>query len=121
VMRSPGLERQERLLKALLAFELLLHYFELSHMLCGSGVSRRFSSGVPLAVTFAEDSVSPVLLNRALALIGSVLDASEDSSFSRTGIHCLDTFCDECPASHWGTTATSPRRELSRRQALHPM
>jgi hypothetical protein len=29
VMRSPRPERQERLLKALLAFELLLHYFEL--------------------------------------------------------------------------------------------
>jgi hypothetical protein len=40
-------------------------------------------------VTFAEDSVWPVLLNTVLALIGFVLDASEDSSLSRTGIHCL--------------------------------
>jgi hypothetical protein len=34
VMRSPRRERQECLLKALLAFQLLLHYFELSHMVC---------------------------------------------------------------------------------------
>jgi hypothetical protein len=87
VMRSPRLERQERLLKALLAFQLLLHSFELPHMVCPSGVSGRFISGVTVAVTFAEDSVWPVLLNRALALIGLVLGASEDLSFSRMGTH----------------------------------
>jgi hypothetical protein len=96
VMRSPRLERQERLLKALLAFKLLLllllYDFELSHMVCGSGVSRRFISGVTVAVTFAEDSVWPALLNTALALIGFVLDASEDSSLSRMGIDCVENF-----------------------------
>jgi hypothetical protein len=84
------LERQERLLKALLAFKLLLHSFELWHMVCGSGVSPRFISGVTVAVTFAEDCVWPVLLNTASALTGFVLDASEDWLFSRLGTDCLE-------------------------------
>jgi hypothetical protein len=41
-------------------------------------------------VAFAEYSVWPVLLNTALALLAFVLDASEDSSFSRMRTHCLD-------------------------------
>jgi hypothetical protein len=45
-----------------------------------------------VAVTFAEDSVCPVLLNTALALIRFVLDAEEQSSFSRVGTHCLENF-----------------------------
>jgi hypothetical protein len=92
VMRSRRRERQERLLKALLAFKLLLHDFELSHMVCRSGVSRRFISGVTVAVTFAEDSVWPVLWSTALALMGFVLDASDDSSFSRMGTHRPENF-----------------------------
>jgi hypothetical protein len=57
VLRSPRLGREERLVKAVLAFKLLLHDFELSQMICGTGVSRRYISGKTVAVTFAEDSV----------------------------------------------------------------
>jgi hypothetical protein len=92
VMRNQRLESQERLLTALLAFKFLLRHFELSHMVCGSGVSRRFISRVTVAVTLAEDSVWPILLKTALGLIGFVSDASEDSSFSRMGTHWLETF-----------------------------
>jgi hypothetical protein len=45
-----------------------------------------------MAVTFAEDSVWPVLLNTAFALILFVLDAEEHWSFSRVGTHCLENF-----------------------------
>jgi hypothetical protein len=102
VMTSPRLERQERLLKVLLTLKLLLHCFELSHLVCGLGVWRRFISGVTVAVTVAEDSVSPGLLNTALALIGFVLDASEDSSFSRMGTHCLENFFGLVPRESLG-------------------
>jgi hypothetical protein len=75
-----------------LAFKVLLHSFELSQTICGPGVSGRFVSGTTVAVTFAEDSVWPVLLNTAFALIRFVLDAEEHWSFSRVGTHCLENF-----------------------------
>jgi hypothetical protein len=78
VMRIPRPERYERLPRALFAFQLLLHDVDLSDMAYGSGVSRRSISGVTVAVTFAEDSVWPVLLNTAWALSRFVLYASED-------------------------------------------
>jgi hypothetical protein len=45
-----------------------------------------------VAVTFAEDSVWPVLLNTAFALIRFVPDAEEHWSFSRVGRNCLENF-----------------------------
>jgi hypothetical protein len=45
-----------------------------------------------VAVTFAEESVWPVLLNTALALIRFMLDAEEHWWFSRVGTHCLESF-----------------------------
>jgi hypothetical protein len=95
VLRSPKLTREERLRKAILRFKLLLHYFDLSHLRCGPGVqrvSKRFVSGRTVAVTFAEDSVWPVLLNTALVLVRFILQAEENWSFSRIGTHCLENF-----------------------------
>jgi hypothetical protein len=45
-----------------------------------------------VAVTFAEDSVWPVLLYKAFALIRFVPDAAEHWSFSRVGRNCLENF-----------------------------
>jgi hypothetical protein len=92
VVRSPKLTREEHLRKAILSFKLLLHYFDLSHLPCGPGVSKRFVSGRTVAVTFAEDSVWPVLLNTAFVLIRFILQAEENWSFSRIGTHCLENF-----------------------------
>jgi hypothetical protein len=92
IIRSANLSRDQRGLKAVLCFKILMHYFDLSHDICGQGVTRRFRTGSTIAVTFAEDSVWPVLLNTSLALIQFVLCADETWSFARMGTHCLENF-----------------------------
>jgi hypothetical protein len=92
IIRSIHLCRDQRLLKAILCFKLLMHYFDLSRDSPGRGVTKRFKSGSTIAVTFAEDSVWPVLLNTTLALVHFILGAQETWSFSRMGTHCLENF-----------------------------
>jgi hypothetical protein len=77
VIRSPLLSRQERLEKAILSLKLLLHYYYLSHFPYAEGVSQRFHSGRPEAVTFAKESDWPRILNSAVALIEFILAADE--------------------------------------------
>jgi hypothetical protein len=92
VIRAPELSRKERLMKAVLSLKLLLHYFDLSSLPRAKGVTQRFSKAETEAVTFAEDSVWPRILNSALALVLFVLQADEHWSFSRMGTHCLENF-----------------------------
>jgi hypothetical protein len=92
VFRSPGLSRQERLDKAILSFKLLLHYYHLSGFPSDPAVFQRFKSKGAAAVTFAENSDWPRLLNSALAVIAFIMIADEDWSFSRLGTHCLENF-----------------------------
>jgi hypothetical protein len=53
VLRSRRLARQERLEKAILACNLLFHYYRLSHFPHPPGISQRFHSKTMVAVTFA--------------------------------------------------------------------
>jgi hypothetical protein len=92
VIRSPHLLRRERLEKAVLSFFLLLHYFDLSFLPRAEGVTQRFNRKQTVAVTFAEDSVWPRILNNGLLLIDFVIRAPEGWSFSRLGTHCLENF-----------------------------
>jgi hypothetical protein len=92
VIRAPELSRQERLMKAVFSFKLLMHYFDLSSIPRAPGVTQRFTREETIAVTFAEDSVWPRILNSALALILFILHAEEHWSFSRMGTHCLENF-----------------------------
>jgi hypothetical protein len=92
VIRSPLLSRQERLEKAILSFKLLLHYYHSSHFPHEEGVSQRFRSGNTKAITFAEDSDWPRILNSSIALVQFILDADEHWSFARLGTHCLENF-----------------------------
>jgi hypothetical protein len=88
VIRNPALTRPERLDKALLSFNLLLHYFDLSFLPRSEGITQRFQRKQTVAVTFAEDSVWPRILNNALILIHFIVVAPPDWSFSRLGTHC---------------------------------
>jgi hypothetical protein len=92
VIRSPTLSRPERLEKALLSFDLLVHYFDLSFLPRREGVTQRFTKGRTAVVTFAEDSAWPRILNFSLILIYFVLIAPPEWSFSRLGTHCLENF-----------------------------
>jgi hypothetical protein len=92
VIRAPELSRKERLMKAVLSFKLLLHYFDLSSLPRAKGVTQRFDQDETIAVTFTEDSIWPRILNSALALVLFVLEADEHWSFSRMGAHCLENF-----------------------------
>jgi hypothetical protein len=92
VISAPNLSRSERLMKAVLSFKLLMHYFDMSSLPRAEGVTQRFNSEDTIAVTFAEDSVWPRILNSALALVLFVLEADEHWSFSRMGTHCLENF-----------------------------
>jgi hypothetical protein len=93
VVRSPDLSRQERLDKAILSFKLLHQYYLLSHFPRAQYVTQRFSARAGTkAVTFAEDSDWPRILNTALVLIQFVRDADEHWSFARLGTHCLENF-----------------------------
>jgi hypothetical protein len=92
VIRAPDLSREDHLMKAMLSFRLLLHYFDLSSLPRAKGVTQKFKQDKTTAVTFAEDSVWPRILNSALALVLFVLEADEHWSFSRMGTHCLENF-----------------------------
>jgi hypothetical protein len=76
-----------------MSFRLLIHYFDLC---CGehsSGVHGRYSEKRgTVAVTFAEDSAWPRILNSSLTLIQFILEADGNWSFSRLGSHCLENF-----------------------------
>jgi hypothetical protein len=108
VIRSPLLSRQERLNKAVISFKLLLHYYHLCSLPHAEGISQRFSSKTTKAVTFAENSVWPRILNSAIALIQFVLDATENSSFSRLGTHCLENFFGFVRRNSYGDDRFSP-------------
>jgi hypothetical protein len=92
VIRSPTLSRAERLEKALLSFHLLLHSFDLSFLPRSEGVNQRFRQGRTAAVTFAEDSAWPRILNFSLILVHFIVIALPGWSFSRLGTHCLENF-----------------------------
>jgi hypothetical protein len=79
-------------MKAILSVRLLFHYFDLSSAAPAKGVTQRFYTDETTAVTFAEDSVWPRILNSALALVLFVLQADEYWSFFRMGTHCLEDF-----------------------------
>jgi hypothetical protein len=92
VIRNPLLTREERLEKAVLNFHLLLHYFDLSFLPRSEGINQRFRKKDTVAVTFAEDSVWPRILNNGLILIHFIIIAPATWSFSRFGTHCLENF-----------------------------
>jgi hypothetical protein len=50
-VRNPALSRDERLMKAILSFKLLLHYFDLSCLPRQDGSSQRYTVGQTEAVT----------------------------------------------------------------------
>jgi hypothetical protein len=91
VLRDTELPRDERLMRAILAFKLLMHFFELTCFPREEGVQQRWGRDA-LAVTFAEDSAWSRILNSALALVVFTLQADEHWSFSRMGSHCLENF-----------------------------
>jgi hypothetical protein len=78
VIRNPDLTRQERLEKAVLSFHFLVHYFDLSFLPRSDGINQRFRKKDTVAVTFAEDSVWPRILNNALLLIHFIIVAPAD-------------------------------------------
>jgi hypothetical protein len=92
VVRNPDLNRLERLEKALVSFDLLMHYFDLSFLPRSDGITQRFNKSRTAAVTFAEDSVWPRILNFGLTLIDFIITADGEWSFSRLGTHCLENF-----------------------------
>jgi hypothetical protein len=92
VLRNPSISREQRLEKAALSFQLLMHDFNLSCLPHDTGISQRFSSKTTLAVTFAEDAGWLRVLNTMLILIYFIISGDEDWSFSRLGTHCLETF-----------------------------
>jgi hypothetical protein len=92
VVRNPTMSRYNRLAKAILSFKLLVHFFYLSWGDHHPSVTQRFTSKRTEALTFAEDSDWPRLLNSALALIQFIVEADGNWSFSRLGSHCLENF-----------------------------
>jgi hypothetical protein len=92
LIRNPALRRHERLEKALLSFYLLLPYFDLSFLPRAQGIAQRFRSRDTVAVTFAEESIWPKLLNNGLTLIHFIIVAPPNWSSSRLGTHCLENF-----------------------------
>jgi hypothetical protein len=92
VLRNPTLTREQRFEKAVLSFEILLHYFHLSCQPQELGVTKRFSAEKTLALTFADDMGWLRVLNSALCLIEFIRSGDENWSFSRLGTHCLENF-----------------------------
>jgi hypothetical protein len=93
VIRSPNLPRQDRLEKAILSFKLLHHFYRLSTFEPAEHVGQRWREESAIeAITFAEDSEWPRILNSSLALIEFVLSAEPHWSFARIGTHCLENF-----------------------------
>jgi hypothetical protein len=56
VVRNPAMSHDDRLMKAILSFKLLLHYFNLSRLPRQDGISQRYTAGQMEAVTFAPDA-----------------------------------------------------------------
>jgi hypothetical protein len=79
-------------MKAVLILKLLFHYFDLSSRPRADGVTQRFVVGKMTALTFAEDSAWPRVLNCALGLVAFTLEADKRWSFFRMGTHCLENF-----------------------------
>jgi hypothetical protein len=69
VVRNRALSCDERLIKTMPNFKLLLHSFDLSCLPRQGGISQRYTAGQPEAVTFALDASWPRILNCALVLI----------------------------------------------------
>jgi hypothetical protein len=69
VRRSLGLDREERLSKAILSCKTLRHLFDLSIPPCAPKFGKRFRRGGMLVTTFAEDAAWPTLLNTSIILI----------------------------------------------------
>jgi hypothetical protein len=93
VIRSPELPRQDRLEKAILSFKVLHHFYRLSTFEPAEHVGQRFREASALeAVTFAEDSEWPRILNGSLTVIQFVLVAEPHWSFAHIGTHCLENF-----------------------------
>jgi hypothetical protein len=92
VIRSPTLTRQERLDKAVLSFEILIHYFHLSFLPYCMSVTKRFDKEITTHLTFADDMGWLRVLNSTLCLIEFITSGNENWSFSRLGTHCLENF-----------------------------
>jgi hypothetical protein len=90
VVRNPDLSRDDRVMKTILSFKLLLHYFDLSCLPRQDGISQRYIAGQTEAVTSAPDASWPRILNCAPVLIHFVFTAEEHYSFSRVSTHCLE-------------------------------
>jgi hypothetical protein len=99
---DPDLSREDRFMKAMLSFRLLLHYFDLSSLGPAAGVMQTFKKDETMAVTFAEDSVWPRILNSALALVLFVLQADEHWQFSEMGTQCLENVFGRVRRSSFG-------------------
>jgi hypothetical protein len=69
VVRNSALSRDERLMKAILNFKLLLYDFDLSCLPHQDGISQRYTASQTEVVTFAPDASWPRILNCALVLI----------------------------------------------------
>jgi hypothetical protein len=63
-------------------------YFDPSFLPWSDGITQRFTKCRPAAVTFAEDSVWPCILNLGLTLIRFIVIGDPDWSFARLGTHC---------------------------------
>jgi hypothetical protein len=92
VLRNPALSRDQRLEKAVLGFQLLMHYYDLSCLPHVGGVTKRFSSGTTQVLAFADDCGWLRVLNTAVLLIEFITNGDENWSFSRLGTHCLENF-----------------------------
>jgi hypothetical protein len=75
------MSRKQGLEKAVLNFYLLLHYFGFSFFPDSEEVTQQFNNRRTIAVTFAEDSAWPRILNNGLPLIHFILIAPGDWSF----------------------------------------
>jgi hypothetical protein len=56
VLRHPSLRREQRLEKAVLSFQLLLHYFRLSLLPHDAHVTKRFYTDKTRVLTFTDDT-----------------------------------------------------------------
>jgi hypothetical protein len=85
VIRSSALTRRERLEKAVGSFYRFIHFFDLSFLPRSEGITQRFDSRRTTAVTFAEDSAWPRILNDNLAFIHFISCAPAADPFPTSG------------------------------------
>jgi hypothetical protein len=74
-VRNPALSRDERLMKVILSFKFLLHYFDSLCLPRQDGISQRYTASQTEVVTFASDASWPRILNCTLVLIQFVFTA----------------------------------------------